>query len=59
MHATVILLHMQIRLQEKDISFTLIWEMEIRFQVLKENRNWVAIDGDIDAFTQMVWEQFK
>ena len=38
-YATVIHLHIRIRLPEKHILSTLIWETETRFQVLRENQS--------------------
>ena len=39
MHVTVTHLHIRIRLPEKHILSTLIWETETRFQVLRENQS--------------------
>ena len=58
MHATDIHLHTQHRLQERDISSIHIWRWKSTAK-LEGEPTWVDIDGDIDEFTDMVWENLN
>ena len=59
MHATDIHLHTEHRLQERDILSIHIWVMAIHCQALRVSLHGSDIDGDIDEFTDMVWENLN
>ena len=45
--------------QARQDSSTPTWKMRTRCQALKENREKVTIAGDIDTFTDTVWESLN